>query len=44
MNDETAKTKLNLLNLMPRRLSLIFSITILKVAAITIIRPRSVVF
>jgi hypothetical protein len=44
VNDETAKNKLNLPNLMLRRLSLVFSITILKIATITLIRPRSVVF
>jgi hypothetical protein len=44
VNDETTKNKLNLLNLMVRQLSLVFSITILKIAAITLIRSRSVVF
>jgi hypothetical protein len=44
VNDEATKNKLNLLNLMVRQLSLFFSITILKIAAITLIRSRSVVF
>jgi hypothetical protein len=44
VNDETAKNKLNLPNLMLCRLSLVFSITILKIAAITPIQPRSIVF
>jgi hypothetical protein len=44
VNDETAKNILNLPNLMLCRLSLVFSITILNIAAITLIRPRSVVF
>jgi hypothetical protein len=44
VNDETAKNKLNLSNLMLCRLILVFSVTILKIAAITLIRSRSVVF
>jgi hypothetical protein len=44
VNDETAKNKLNLSNLMLRRISLVFSVTILKIAAITLIQSRSVVF
>jgi hypothetical protein len=44
VNDETSKNKSNLSNLILRRLSLVFSITILKIAAIILIRPRSIVF
>jgi hypothetical protein len=44
VNDETDKNKLNLLNLMLHRLSLIFSITILKITTVTLARSRSVVF
>jgi hypothetical protein len=44
VNDETDKNKLNLLNLMLHRVSLIFSITILKITTITLARSRSVVF
>jgi hypothetical protein len=43
VNNETAK-KLNFSNLMLCRLSLVFSITILKITAITLIWSRSVVF
>jgi hypothetical protein len=44
VNDEIAKNKLNLLNLVLHRLSLVFSVIVLKIAAITLIRLRSVVF
>jgi hypothetical protein len=40
VNDETAKNKLNLLNLMLRQLSLVISITILKIVTITLIQLR----
>jgi hypothetical protein len=44
VNDEITKNKLNLPNLMLHRLSLVFSITILRIAAIMLVRLRSVVF
>jgi hypothetical protein len=41
VNDETAKNKLNLSNLVLHRLSLVFSVIVLKIAAITLIQLRS---
>jgi hypothetical protein len=44
VNDETAKNNLNLPNLVLHQLSLVLSVIIIKIVAITLIQSRSIVF